>query len=143
MVLFKQLLLAITLLGLLLAGEPNAFGARDHRSGREERLPVVAPKSTHLIQFPVNGLNYSPGDLTILLGDDVEWSGDFAMHPLVSEDDLWTMVEMGSSFTYTFTAPGTYRYYCSVHGAAGGIGMSGIVRVVSAQRLVYLPQVSR
>ena len=31
---------------------------------------------------------------------------------------------------FRFTEPGVYRYYCAVHGAPGGVGMSGVVTVL-------------
>ena len=83
------------------------------------------------------GFNYSPSDVVIFAGDAVEWLGNggetFAGHPLVSEDGLWTMVSAGATFSYTFTLPGAYRYYCNFHGGPGGLGMSGRVVVVSAR----------
>jgi plastocyanin len=33
------------------------------------------------------------------------------------------------TYTYTFNAAGTYRYYCVAHGSRGGVGMSGTVVV--------------
>ena len=33
------------------------------------------------------------------------------------------------SFTLTFNDPGTIAYFCEIHGAAGGIGMSGSITV--------------
>jgi len=34
--------------------------------------------------------------------------------------------------SYTFEAPGVYRYHCVSHGAAGGVGMSGTITVLAA-----------
>ena len=77
------------------------------------------------------GNNYSPSTVAIKAGDAVEWQGDFGSHPLASEDGLWAAVSTGSTFRFTFTSPGTYRFYCLNHGAPGGAGMSGQV-IVSA-----------
>jgi plastocyanin len=103
---------------------------------------AVASGAVHTVIFPVNGFQYSPADITLFVGEDVEWKGPFASHPLVSEDNLWQVVNTGDSFRFTFTQPGVYRYYCQFHGAPGGVGMSGIIRVRVAFR-VYLPVVFR
>jgi plastocyanin len=34
-----------------------------------------------------------------------------------------------ATYQYTFNTPGTYRYYCSVHGGPGGVSMSGTIIV--------------
>jgi plastocyanin len=99
---------------------------------------VTAPGNTHVISFPGSGFQYSPADITIFVGEEVEWSGLFVSHPLVSEDSLWQMVSTGNSFRFSFAQPGVYRYYCFLHGAPGGVGMSGVVRVASPIR-IYLP----
>ena len=38
-----------------------------------------------------------------------------------------------STYQYTFNTVGTFDYYCSAHGGPNGVGMSGIVTVVSQQ----------
>ncbi len=103
---------------------------------------LAAPQARHSIIFPSGGLNYSPADLTVFVGDEVEWSGPFAFHPLVSEDALWPVVSTGDSFRFTFTLPGVYRYYCQAHGAPGGVGMSGVVRVRTPVR-TYVPLIQK
>ncbi len=37
--------------------------------------------------------------------------------------------ELGVRYTYTFTEPGTYRYFCRYHGDVGGVGMAGTILV--------------
>ncbi len=32
-------------------------------------------------------------------------------------------------YQFTFNTPGTYQYFCEIHGAPGGVGMSGTVVV--------------
>ena len=93
---------------------------------RTFNLPL--PESTvTVIQFGgAFGINYSSAQITIGVGDTVEWQGDFSTHPLVSEDGLWATVNSGSTFRFTFTSPGTFRFHCQVHVA---LGMSGQVTV--------------
>jgi plastocyanin len=37
------------------------------------------------------------------------------------------IVNPGDTFSFTFAAPGTYSYYCQIHGGPGGQGMAGTV----------------
>lgn len=39
------------------------------------------------------------------------------------------MGSAGQKFTFTFSKAGKFAYYCVIHGAKGGIGMSGVVEV--------------
>jgi plastocyanin len=86
--------------------------------------------------------SYTPDVVTIGVGEDVEWQGDFTMHPLVSQDGLWPVHGTGTVFTHTFTQVGEYWYYCGVHGGQNGTGMSGKVIVVDEVSL-YLPWIVR
>lgn len=127
---FSRSLLVLSLLGSLAGATSSASAA----------IPadVVAPRARHVITFSANAFQYSPADITIFTGDEVEWSGLFGSHPLASDDNLWPVVSTGDTFRFTFTQPGIYRYYCQFHGGPGGIGMSGVVRVAVAVR-TYVP----
>jgi plastocyanin len=114
-------------------------GAIDSHAGA---APLAA---TRVIQFPVNGLSYGPSSVLINVGDSVEWDGPFIYHPLASDDALWpAAVGQGTSFTFQFTQPGTFGFYCTKHGSSAGTGMSGKV-VVSATPLqhIYAPVILR
>jgi plastocyanin len=76
-----------------------------------------------------SSFDFSPPEVTIEAGQTVTWQGNFATHPLVSDTWLWDAQWKGSEFSYTFAKPGTYRYYCQLHGGPQGVGMSGIVIV--------------
>jgi plastocyanin len=72
------------------------------------------------------GFSYSPEDSFILPGDTIRWLGDFAAHPLVSDDALWQQISNGSEFSYAFNEPGRYGFHCFFHGS---FGMTGTVTV--------------
>ncbi|GHE83898.1 hypothetical protein GCM10017786_13960 [Amycolatopsis deserti] len=68
----------------------------------------------------MEGYAYSPSSLTVRVGDTVTWTNhDQAPHDVVTTSApvafKSAMLSQGQSWSYTFTTPGTYSYYCSVH----------------------------
>jgi plastocyanin len=63
---------------------------------------------------------YSPATLTVRVGDTVTWTNhDQAAHDVVTTSAPAAfqspLLSTGQSWSQTFTVPGTYAYYCSVH----------------------------
>ena len=77
---------------------------------------------------------FRPGELEIAAGTEVEWSNrgrnDHNVLPVEGED--WgvqaTAFQPGDTYRYRFTEPGTYAYYCSLHGTTTK-GMVGTIVV--------------
>ena len=79
---------------------------------------------------------FAPGDVTVLEGDSVTWANGGGEHNVKFEDGQLEQppapappASWPESVRRTFTAPGSYRYYCENHGGPGGVGMSGTVTV--------------
>lgn len=75
---------------------------------------------------------FSPKTLTIEAGDTVVWENDTdAPHTVSSDNGVFESGNMNEDqkFSFTFTKPGTYPYYCKYHGGPGGQGMAGTVVV--------------
>ena len=68
---------------------------------------------------------------TIHVGDKVHWVWVDSGHSTTADGGLWDSGVHSEGFTFdqTFTSAGTFPYYCTVHGAPGGIGMHGTVVV--------------
>ena len=103
-------LLAVTACGssgtvTLVEGETAEVLAVDNAFDPEE-LTVAAGTEVTFVNAGRNEHNVTPED------DDAEW-------PIETED-----FQPGDEGSYRFTEPGTYRYYCSIHGTldAGQIG---------------------
>ncbi|MEJ2853548.1 MULTISPECIES: cupredoxin domain-containing protein [unclassified Saccharothrix] len=69
---------------------------------------------------PIRQYAYQPGSMTVRVGDTVTWTNeDQAAHDVVTSAGPAAfqspMLATGQSWTFTFTVPGTYAYYCSVH----------------------------
>lgn len=83
------------------------------------------------------GMTFSPATMTIAAGDTVTWTNNSSLQHTVTADDGSFdsgTINMGGTYSHTFTAPGTYRYYCRFHGAPGGVGMSGTIVVTASNQ---------
>ena len=89
--------------------------------------PAVA--ADHVVTFAPYA--YSDPNLVVTANDTVTFSGTFVNHPLVwSAGDFATKSD-GTSQQFAFPRPGTYAYYCQLHGDSRG--MRGTVRVAGDQ----------
>ncbi|MFN2613614.1 MAG: plastocyanin/azurin family copper-binding protein [Actinomycetota bacterium] len=105
---------------------------------------------------------YTPSNLHIEVGDTVTWfdNDSRAPHTVTSVDgrfdsspngnrDLCLIatsincLSRGSSWPHTFDTPGTYRFYCKIHGSAApkNCGMCGtvVVSTKATQRPTHTP----
>lgn len=90
-------------------------------------------QTTHTVMVLDN--SFSPADLTIQAGDTVRWENPAGGNPHdVTADDFSFASQTLSQFNFqmTFEDPGLIPYHCTVHGAPGGIGMTGTVTVEGA-----------
>ncbi|XVV03751.1 cupredoxin domain-containing protein [Actinosynnema sp. CA-248983] len=88
------------------------------RAGHAPDAQPGAAAAAH--QVAIAGYAYSPASLTVNVGDTVTWTNqDSAPHNVVvtSGPEKFTSptLQKGQSFSFTFTKPGSYQYYCSVH----------------------------
>jgi plastocyanin len=76
---------------------------------------------------------FDPASVSIIQGDTVTWTNDGAHDHNVHFEEFSFVMPTAPSKTWTvynpFTQPGTYHYYCEVHGGLGGLGMAGTVIV--------------
>ena len=78
------------------------------------------------------GNAFVPPTQPIAVGDKVEWTWVDNSHSVTSDSKAWKdtgVQNTGFVFSHTFNTAGTYPYHCSVHGSAGGGGMSGVIEV--------------
>ena len=97
-------------------------------------VAVLTPTAGRAVTVEVTvgpGNSFSPADVTIQAGDSVRWVSAGGSHNVAADDGSFTSGAPGSgwNFTRAFPAAGTFPYYCEVHGAPGGLGMSGSVTV--------------
>jgi plastocyanin len=88
--------------------------------GRPEAFSVTATQEKKAAETPVKIDNFvfSPNSLTVPAGSTIRWTNqDDIPHNVVSEDKSFKskVLDTDETFTYTFTKPGTYTYFCSIH----------------------------
>lgn len=92
-------------------------------------IPLVSQAA--IVPVTIANNAFTPSDVTVAPGDVVRWTWIDGTHSTTSDTALWDsgVFSPPRIFDFAFGAIGDFRYYCSLHGAPGGIGMSGIVRV--------------
>jgi len=96
---------AIVALGLLLAG-PSKVAANT-------QLPATT-------EVKIDNFSFGPVALTVPVGTTVTWTNrDDIPHNAVSTDDpkifKSKVLDTDEKFSFTFSKPGTYWYFCSIH----------------------------
>lgn len=80
---------------------------------------AVAPSEPDAVN--INNFAFAPKELTVAVGTTVTWTNkDEEPHTVVTPGGgpavfKSAALDSGDKFSFTFTKPGTYRYFCSVH----------------------------
>jgi plastocyanin len=88
-------------------------------------LLTASPRLTAADQAPagnaeitIDNFSFGPQTVTVPVGATVTWTNrDDIPHTVVSTDGVFKskVRDTDEKFSYTFTKPGTYSYFCSVH----------------------------
>ncbi len=89
-------------------------------AGRSKNVAAVAEeKPAAETAVKIDNFIFSPVTLTVPVGSTVRWTNhDDIPHTVVSDDKTSfksKALDTDDSFSYTFTKPGTYLYFCSIH----------------------------
>jgi len=78
---------------------------------------------------------FDPEAVHVPIGATIEWkNAGRNPHTVTADDGSFESgnQDPGSEYSFTFSAEGAFSYYCRYHGAAGGIGMAGVILVGDA-----------
>jgi plastocyanin len=92
---------------LLFVGSPNL------NANGQQAIPAV-------VEAKIDNFSFAPATLAVAVGTTVTWTNrDDIPHTVVSTDDPKAfkskVLDTDEKFSYTFTKPGTFSYFCSVH----------------------------
>jgi plastocyanin len=99
---------AVAILIAMAAGRARAYG------------PALAEeKPAAETAIKIDNFTFSPDTVTVPVGSTVRWTNrDDIPHTVVSDDKTSfksKALDTDDSFSYAFTKPGTYVYFCSIH----------------------------
>lgn len=104
-VLFACAALAVALLGAQTGTSPSSSAS-------------PAPAASPAVVVHMKNFAFVPASVTIHAGQSVKWINDDSVsHSATANDRSWNSGELdnGQSWTYTFSAAGTYQYFCDDH----------------------------
>ena len=78
-------------------------------------LPGAAQAAS--LDIKIDNFTFGPQKLTVKVGDTVTWTNeDDIPHTVISIGHYRSQaLDTGDKFTFTFTAPGTFQYFCGLH----------------------------
>ena len=86
--------------------------------GAAAAVSVSAKPTSGTRDIKIDNFTYGPAELTVPVGTTVMWANhDDIPHTVVSTDKVFKskVLDTDEKFSYTFSKPGTYPYFCSVH----------------------------
>ena len=108
--------IALAVLGLGLAGLRAGTVRGASGAAREHEGPADA--RTRAADVKVDNFTFGPATLTVPVGTKVTWTNrDDIPHTVVSTDRVFKskVLDTDETFSFTFSKPGRYEYFCSVH----------------------------
>jgi amicyanin len=92
------------------------FGLSAAASGRS--LAGSSEDQKDAQRVTIDNFSFAPATLTVPAGTKVTWTNrDDVPHNVISVDKKFAspVLDTDEEFSYSFTDPGTYEYYCSIH----------------------------
>jgi plastocyanin len=70
------------------------------------------------VEVKIDNFSFTPATITVAAGTTVRWTNrDDIPHTVVSDDQKFESkaLDTDDQYSFTFTKPGTYGYFCSIH----------------------------
>jgi plastocyanin len=120
---------------LVAAGSGCSGSAASSTTGTSDPSGTLAPVQSGNVTISARDNSFVPESVTVTVGSELVWHNDGRNdHNIVAVGDTPFHVDTGdfkpkATYQYAATKPGTYHYYCSIHGTPDK-GMVGTVQVV-------------
>lgn len=107
--------IAVIILTVLISGctqSPQQNSSNSNNSKNNSQSTVV-----------IQNFTFTPNTLTVKAGTNVTWiNQDSAIHDIKSNSGTFSSPDLnnGDKYTYNFTKPGEYSYYCGEHPSMTG-----------------------
>lgn len=96
----------------------NFLAFLDVAAGRATPAAALAEEAASKNEVKIDNFTFEPPTITVSAGTKVIWTNkDDEPHTVVNTDGKFKSdaLDTDDQFSFTFSEPGTYDYYCSVH----------------------------
>ncbi len=78
---------------------------------------AAAPASAEDVAVKIGNFTFGPQEVKVKAGTTVTWTNeDDIPHTVVSPNNFRSKaLDTDGKYSFTFTTPGTYKYFCSLH----------------------------
>jgi plastocyanin len=79
---------------------------------------AAGPAQAADTEVKIDNFTFAPQQITVKAGTTVIWTnGDDIPHTVTSKTGVFKSkaLDTGDSFSFTFTTPGTFPYFCALH----------------------------
>ena len=86
--------------------------------GRAQNKAAAQDSKPAPVEVKIDNFSFTPATITVPVGTTVRWTNrDDIPHTVVSNDQKFESkaLDTDDQYSYTFTKPGTYPYFCSIH----------------------------
>jgi plastocyanin len=109
----KKFKLICVLVVMLAAALALGAAARSSLAGSASDKPASAA------EIKIDNFSFGPATITVPAGTTITWKNNDDVPHVVSSDDNKMFkskaLDTDDRFSFTFTNPGTYNYYCAIH----------------------------
>jgi plastocyanin len=122
--------LALLTAALLVIAACSGSTSTDSTTAPTTTIPVTAAPTTEPVstsgtaEVDIVNFSFNEAETTVKVGDTVSWtnSENGIQHTTTANEGLWASgaLDSGGVFEFTFTEPGTYTYFCSIHPSMTG-----------------------
>ena len=87
-------------------------------SASRSSVAFAAQTQPSAVEVKIDNFSFGPETVTVPVGTTITWTNrDDIPHTVVSDDKIFKskVLDTDEKFSFTFTKPGTYPYFCSVH----------------------------
>jgi plastocyanin len=107
----------IICIGVVAAAIAGSMGIPLQSKSRRDSSPQDKAMAS---EVKIDNFSFAPQALTVAVGTTVTWTNrDDIPHTVVSTDDPKAfkskVLDTDEKFSFTFSKPGNYAYFCSVH----------------------------
>ena len=122
----KRLILASSVVSAMIGMQVSSRPAPADAPARVAEVKYAAATQSATASVKIDNFTFEPKELDIAVGTTVTWqNADDVPHTATSKDDPQVFdsgaLDTDDKFSFTFSKPGKYAYYCKVHPHMTGV----------------------